>query len=57
MAAEPQATQAFPNPPSVLYKLYTEDAVESGTAPRPPQPIKGPYKMFGAPFDVSLIEC
>lgn len=53
MAAEAQATQAFPNPPTILYKLYTDEAVQSGTAPRPPPPIKGSYKMFGAPFDVS----
>ena len=51
---EAQATQAFPNPPALFYKLYTDENVTSGAAPPPPLPIKGPYRMFGAPFDVSL---
>ena len=51
--SENQATQAFPNPPAVYYKLYTDENVQSGRAPPPPPPVKGPYHMFGAPFDVS----
>lgn len=54
-AKDPEATQAFPNPPSLLYKLYTDEAVESGTAPKPPPPAKGRYQMFGAPFNVNYI--
>lgn len=54
-AKDPEATQAFPNPPSLLYKLYTDEAVESGTAPKPPPPAKGHYQMFGAPFNVNYI--
>ena len=53
-AGESQATQAFPNPPALYYKLYTDDNVQSGRAPPPPLPVKGVYHMFGAPFDVSL---
>ncbi|XP_003388722.2 PREDICTED: mediator of RNA polymerase II transcription subunit 7-like [Amphimedon queenslandica] len=50
-ASESEATQAFPNPPSILYKLYTDEAVESGSAPKPPPPVQGHYQMFGAPFN------
>ena len=51
--ADSQATQAFPNPPSLYYKLYTDENVQSGRTPPPPPPVKGAYHMFGAPFDVS----
>ena len=47
-----EATQAFPNPPLVLYSLYTDENVESGVVPKPPVPVQGAYQMFGAPFDV-----
>ena len=50
---EAQATQAFPNPPALFYKLYTDENIRSGKVPQPPLPVKGPYHMFGAPFDVS----
>lgn len=52
--AEAQATQAFPNPPGLFYKLYTDENVRSGKVPQPPLPVKGPYHMFGVPFDASL---
>ncbi len=47
-----EATQAFPNPPLILYRLYSDENVESGVAPKPPVPVKGSYEMFGAPFNV-----
>ena len=47
-----EATQAFPNPPLILYRLYTDENVASGVAPKPPVPVKGNYQMFGALFNV-----
>ena len=55
MAAQQQDQQGvspFPTPPSVFYKLYTDERVKSGQAPKPPAPVKGTYTMFGAPFNV-----
>jgi len=56
MAAVPdeQAVSSFPNPPALFYKLYTDENVSKGIAPKPPPPVKGQYHMFGHPFDVSL---
>ena len=51
--AEEKNVASFPEPPASLYKLYTEENVRSGLAPKPPPPVKGKYYMFGAPFDVS----
>lgn len=51
---EPQATQAFPNPPAALYRLYTDENIQSGLAPKPPRPVQGAYQMFGAPFNVRM---
>lgn len=48
-----EASQAFPNPPTILFTQYTDENVESGIAPKPPKPVKGKYEMFGAPFNVS----
>lgn len=50
---EDQGVSPFPNPPSVFYKLYTDENVKSGRAPAPPPPVQGSYSMFGAKFDVS----
>lgn len=50
------ATQAFPNPPSILYERYTDEALENGTAPKPPLPVQGHYQMFGAPFNVKTLK-
>lgn len=44
---------SFPDPPS-LYKVYSDENVRSGQAPKPPALIKGKYYMFGSLFDVSL---
>lgn len=49
---EEQGVSSFPNPPAFFYKLYTDENVRSGLAPKPPPPVKGPYHMFGAPFNV-----
>ena len=54
-ANEPHATQAFPNPPAIYYRQYTDENVKSGLAPKPPPVVQGPYQMFGAPFDVSKL--
>ena len=51
-----EATQAFPNPPFVLYSLYTDENVKSGTAPKPPVPVQGTYNMFGNPFNVRTLQ-
>ena len=52
--AEERVVSSFPDPPSSLYKVYTDESVSSGLAPKPPAPIKGKYYMFGCLFDVSL---
>lgn len=51
---EERVVASFPDPPSSLYKVYTDENVRSGQAPKPPALIKGKYYMFGCPFDVSL---
>ena len=53
--SEERVVSSFPDPPSSLYKVYTDDNVREGLAPKPPAPIKGKYHMFGHLFDVS--EC
>lgn len=52
-APEERRVSSFPTPPALFYKLYTDENVRTGLAPKPPVPVKGPYHMFGAPFDVS----
>lgn len=52
-APEERRVSSFPTPPALFYKLYTDENVRTGLAPKPPAPVKGPYHMFGAPFDVS----
>ena len=54
-APEERRVSSFPTPPALFYKLYTDENVRSGLAPKPPAPVKGPYHMFGAPFDVSNV--
>lgn len=54
MAAEERGVSPFPKPPSLFYKLYTDENVRSGLAPRPPAPVRGKYTAFGAPFNVRL---
>jgi hypothetical protein len=49
--AEERVVASFPDPPASLYKLYTDENVRSGAAPKPPAPVKGKYYMFGCPFD------
>ena len=57
-APEEQSVSSFPNPPGLLYKLYTDENVRAGLAPKPPPPAKGSYHMYGAPFDVCVcISC
>jgi hypothetical protein len=58
MAAQQQDQQGvspFPTPPSMFYKLYTDERMKSGQVPKPPAPVKGTYTMFGAPFNVLLV--
>jgi len=38
----------MPVPPLHYVKLYTDENVKSGRAPRPPPPIQDTYSMFGA---------
>jgi len=47
--AAPEITQvsSMPQPPMQYVKLYTDEAVKRGTAPRPPPPIPDTYSMFG----------
>lgn len=52
--SEERVVASFPDPPASLYKLYTDENVRSGAAPKPPALVKGKYYMFGCPFDVSL---
>ena len=52
--AEERVVSSFPDPPSSLYKVYTDENVRSGLVPKPPAPIKGKYHMFGCLFDVSF---
>ena len=50
--SEERVVSSFPDPPASLYKLYTDENVRSGKAPKPPAPIKGKY------HDVSIsIKC
>lgn len=51
---EEQSVSSFPNPPSLFYKLYTDENVQSGLAPQPPLPVKGSYHAFGNPFHVCV---
>ena len=37
----------MPIPPMHYVKLYTDDNVKKGTAPKPPPPIQDTYSMFG----------
>jgi len=37
----------MPVPPMQFVKLYTDEAVKKGTAPKPPPPIQDAYSMFG----------
>ena len=57
MAAEleEKGVSPFPNPPAVFYKLYTDESIKTGVAPKPPRPVRGSYLMFGQPFDVSSL--
>lgn len=50
-----QGVSTFPDPPKLFYKLYTDENVQSGLAPKPPSIIAGNYSTFGLPFDVSRI--
>lgn len=52
MAEEDKGVSPFPHPPSLFYKLYTDENVKAGKVPAPPMPVKGTYFMFGAKFDV-----
>lgn len=52
--AEEKGVSPFPNPPSLFYKLYTDENVKAGLASKPPRPTKGEYHMFGQPFNVSI---
>lgn len=45
-----QVTQ-MPIPPMNYVKLYTDEAVKRGTAPKPPPPIPDIYSMFGVPVN------
>lgn len=47
-----QGVSPFPDPPTLFYKLYTDENFQSGRAPPPPVPAKGSYTSFGAAFDV-----
>eukprot|EP00092_Neocalanus_flemingeri_P003988 GFUD01004293.1.p1 GENE.GFUD01004293.1~~GFUD01004293.1.p1 ORF type:complete len:246 (-),score=70.97 GFUD01004293.1:77-763(-) len=50
MAANPEnitQVSSMPIPPMHYVKLFTDDAVKRGTAPRPPPPIQETYSMFG----------
>jgi mediator of RNA polymerase II transcription subunit 7 len=38
---------SMPIPPMHYVKLYTDDAVKRGSAPKPPPPIQETYSMFG----------
>ena len=38
---------SMPIPPMHYVKLYTDEAVKRGTAPKPPPPIQETYSMFG----------
>ena len=38
---------SMPIPPMHYVKLYTDDNVKKGTAPKPPPPIQDSYSMFG----------
>merc|ERR1712059_40002 len=38
---------SMPVPPMNFVKLYTDEAVKKGTAPKPPPPIQDTYSMFG----------
>lgn len=45
----PEVTQvsSYPVPPLHYIKLYTDENVKKGTAPKPPAPIQDTYSMFG----------
>lgn len=50
MAANPEnitQVSSMPIPPMHYVKLYTDEAVKRGTAPKPPPPIQETYSMFG----------
>jgi len=38
---------SMPIPPMHYVKLYTDEAVKRGTAPKPPAPMQETYSMFG----------
>jgi len=46
-SAEITQVSSMPQPPMHYVKLYTDDAVKRGTAPKPPPPIQDTYSMFG----------
>ena len=50
-----QGVSTFPDPPKLFYKLYTDENVQNGLAPKPPSILAGSYSTFGLPFDVSRI--
>lgn len=51
-APDEQGVSPFPDPPTLFYKLYTDENFQSGRAPPPPVPANGSYTSFGSAFDV-----
>ena len=50
MAANPEnitQVSSMPIPPMHYVKMYTDEAVKRGTAPKPPPAIQETYSMFG----------
>lgn len=48
---EEETASSFPSPPMQYIDKYSDEAVNLGTAPKPPPPTSTePYSMFGAPF-------
>merc|ERR1712013_360240 len=43
---------SMPIPPMHYVKLYTDEAVKRGTAPKPPPPIQETYSMFGVTINI-----
>lgn len=42
---------SMPVPPLLYVKLYTDENVKNGRAPKPPPPIQDTYSMFGVPIN------
>ena len=55
--AEEKLLQVTAPPPSIYYKKYTKEALQTGTAPIPPTPPSGEYTAFGIAHNVSLKYC